>query len=63
MERGEMWIEDLEWIEADNALDDALGGVLVVFDEYGSVLTMRDAGGPSDCAPAGGGVGRPAPPS
>ena len=37
-----MWVEDLEWIEDDEALDDTLGGVLVLFDEYGSVLTVQD---------------------
>ena len=42
MDREEMWVEDLEWIEDEEALVDTLGGVLVVFDEYGSVLTVRD---------------------
>ena len=33
MSHEEMWVEDLEWIEDDEALDGTLGGVLVVFDE------------------------------
>jgi hypothetical protein len=41
MDRDEIWVEDLGWIEADEALDD-LESVLVVFDEYGSVLTVVD---------------------
>jgi hypothetical protein len=44
MSREEMWLEDLEWIEDDEALEDTLRGVLVLFDEYGSVLTVRDSG-------------------
>lgn len=48
MDREEMWVEDLEWIDADDAIDEAIGGVLVVFDEYRKVLTVRRADEPSD---------------
>jgi hypothetical protein len=41
MEREEMWVEELEWIEADDAVEETLRGVLVVFDEYGKPLTFR----------------------
>ena len=58
MDREEMWIEDLEWIEAEGALEEALRGVLVVFDEYGKALTVRDGElGPAD-TPVGGGSRR-----
>ena len=53
-----MWVEDLEWIEDDEALDGTLGGVLVVFDEYGKVHTVREAALSPSCTPVGGGFRR-----
>jgi hypothetical protein len=52
MDRDEIWVEDLEWIEADEPFNDMLESVLVVFDEHGSVLTVRDGASGPDTRPA-----------